>query len=601
MENFDPDILVGHNLYTGHLDEIFNRVNKYKIENWSKIGRVKRECLPKNVSSGSSFFTRNCTLGRLICDSFVSCRDMLRESNYNLGYLSNKYLNKNLNEIDMNVIMNHIHDPKFFAELGEHTLYESSLTFDLIDKFCILQLAKQLTHIAGNLWIKSLQNSRADRCEMLLMHEFNKHKFILPDKINKNEKYEELIDDENDKIKKKGPQYAGGLVLEPKSGLYDQIVLLLDFNSLYPSIIQEYNICFTTVERKSSQRFEDTYILSNIHRKDKNEKMKTDKIKSKKDEKIPNEITVIPVIDDDIDLSAIKKSGFKSILPSIVESLVKRRKHVKDEMKRVNDKAKLSMLEIKQKALKLSANSLYGYLGYKSSRFYAKPIAALITSTGRRILQDTVSTVMKPGVFPLDVIYGDTDSLMINTNTIDLKKSLEVGTYIKKLINEKYKLLEMEVDFVFKTLLLLKKKKYAALKFNNPFDNNDKTYSKEYKGLDLVRRDWCDLSKETGKYILELILNGQKSKEEIVVLILDFLKEVANKMSKNEYPVELFVITKQLTKNLEDYNDSKTLPHIHVAKRMKETGEHTIKSGMTIPYLICLNKSVENNHSVKKF
>ena len=376
---------------------------------------------------------------------------------------------------------------------------------------------------------------------------------------------------------------------------------MLDFNSLYPSIIQEYNICFTSVERKPTQKFEDYH---NFNTKVKIEKKKEQIHKfvtiseNKTNENgLDNEGVEGKNIEEEINITAIKKSGFKSILPSIVESLVKRRKQVKDTMKKEKDKYKLSMLEIKQKAFKLSANSLYGYLGYKSSRFFAKPIAALITAIGRSILQDTVNTVMKPGVFPLDVIYGDTDSIMINTNTTEIKKALEIGNYVKKIINEKYKLLEMEIDFVFKTLLLLKKKKYAALKINNPFDNNEKTYSKEYKGLDLVRRDWCELSKDSGKFILELILNGQKPKDEIILEILDFLKELSLKMSKNEYQVEDYVITKQLTKNLEDYNDSKALPHIKVAKRMKENGDITIKSGITIPYVICLNKKEENNNN----
>lgn len=81
---------------------------------------------------------------------------------------------------------------------------------------------------------------------------------------------------------------------------------------------------------------------------------------------------------------------------------------------------------------------------------------------GRDILMKTKEAVEKLG---FEVIYGDTDSLMINTNTQEIQKVYQIGNKIRTEINRMYKLLELEIDGVFKFLLLLKKKKYAAMTY----------------------------------------------------------------------------------------------------------------------------------------
>jgi DNA polymerase alpha subunit A len=103
-----------------------------------------------------------------------------------------------------------------------------------------------------------LNGGRAERNEYILLHEFHSLKYICPDKTwgKKAEAAAKIEAEDGDGAaaasKSKRDKYKGGLVFEPKRGLWDKIILVMDFNSLYPSIIQEYNIDFTTVERPAA-------------------------------------------------------------------------------------------------------------------------------------------------------------------------------------------------------------------------------------------------------------------------------------------------------------------------------------------------------------
>jgi DNA polymerase alpha subunit A len=119
-------------------------------------------------------------------------------------------------------------------------------------KIQMLPLTKVLTNLAGNSWARTLSGTRAERNEYILLHEFHRNKYICPDKVygkGKPKVAEEHADGEEAVDVKKKDKFKGGLVFEPEKGLYDKFILVMDFNSLYPSIIQEFNICFTTVDR----------------------------------------------------------------------------------------------------------------------------------------------------------------------------------------------------------------------------------------------------------------------------------------------------------------------------------------------------------------
>jgi DNA polymerase alpha subunit A len=543
----DPDIIVGHNVIDFDLDVLLQRMKVNRVDFWSRLGRLRRTQWPKlqagaGGTSDSSYAERQIVSGRLLCDTFRAAKDFLNSKSNSLTYLSATQLDTSRPDIEYEKISEYFFNCDSLINMLDHMEVDAYLVFQLMQKLQVIPLTKQLTNLAGNLWSRTMVGARAERNEFLLLHEFHRAKYICPDKSWSISSQQDDGEDAPKKTGRKKAAYAGGLVLDPKVGLYDKYVLLLDFNSLYPSIIQEYNICFTTVER--------TYDDQGDHMPDLPEDSKT-----------------------------------QAILPKLLASLVQRRRTVKALMKDPkNSEQQNAQYDIRQKALKLTANSMYGCLGFSHSRFFAKPIAMLITAKGREILQRTVTLAEE---LNLEVIYGDTDSIMIHTNTEDLTKVNQIGEDLKKKVNDMYKLLEIEMDGLFKRLLLLKKKKYAAITIT---EKDGKLREKlETKGLDLVRRDWCDLSHNVSNKVLGFIFNSG-SKESTVEKIHEYLTQVGEEVRQKLIPVEQYVINKGLTKNPNEYADKDSQPHVQVALRMQANGL-TAKVGDTIPYVICCGES----------
>lgn len=548
----DPDLVIGHDLQGFQQDLLIGNILDLSIPNWSRLGRLKRSVPPQR-----KFAAKDAFLGRLVCDIKLSAMELIRARSFDLDTLCTDVLKMKEGErvdVALEDLPRYYESSRDLLQLVSLSMQDASYILKIMCELNAIPLALQITQIAGNVMSRTLMGGRSERNEFLLLHAFTEKNYIVPDKVY-GKRHVETEEDHDDKdeattssnvSKKQGKKkaaYSGGLVLDPKKGFYDKLILLMDFNSLYPSIIQEYNICFTTIKRKSTTASDDD--VANL---------------------------VLPGSNTEF-----------GVLPTQIRRLVESRREVKKLMKSPDlPPDQYMQYNIRQMALKLTANSMYGCLGFTHSRFYAKPLAALVTMKGREILMDTKEIVQKSNY---DVVYGDTDSLMINTNCLDYDYVFKIGNDLKREINKKYKQIELDIDGVFRYLLLLKKKKYAAVLISKN-KNGEFVFNQEHKGLDIVRRDWSQLAAEAGKFILSQILSEQSADERLEV-IQSHLNKLKDDLVTNKIPLSLLTITKQLTKNPNEYADKNLQPHVLVALRLNAKNSRRFKKGDIVPYIIC--------------
>ena len=400
--------------------------------------------------------------------------------------------------------------------------------------------------------------------------------------------------------------YEGAIVLEPKCGLYlDTPIAVGDFASLYPSSMLSENLCPSSkvwtkiydlqnnlVLETGEKDADGNYIYDNLENYEyvdikfdtykytrKNPKAKAEKIKS--------------------GYKMCRFAQGKAIMPSILEELLGARKSTRKLIPLQKDEFMKNVLDKRQLAYKVTANSLYGQLGAKTSTFYEPDIAASTTATGRLLLTYAKKVVeecyngtnveTKQGtVFTnAEYIYGDTDSVFFRFNLTDIQtgeqikgqKALELSIEIAQeachLVSSFLKAPhDFEYEKTFMPFCLLSKKRYVGILYEH---DPNKGKRKEM-GIVLKRRDNAPIVKDIYGGIIDILM-----KEQNIQKAIDYLQLSLKDLVDGNTPIEKLIITKSLRSF---YKNPQQIAHKVLADRIsaRDPGNKP-SSGDRIPFV----------------
>ena len=505
----DPDIITGWNVIDFDLDYLYKLFKKHKIP--FVLGRTEEEC---KVLIDNSFIRESKAdfPGRIVLDgmhqmrmSFVKVDDM-KLSTVAKSILEEEKLISDENKAS-DIEKFFINDPQ---RLADYCLKDSELVMKIMQKLGLFELSIKRSKITGMPLDRI--NASVASLDSMYLREARKRKLAC---------YSVSVAEKDQPLK-------GAVVLEPKSGIYDYVIVV-DFKSLYPSIIMTFNI---------------------------------DPLTMSKDGEIESPTGA---------RYSLKPEG---ILPSILEGIMKKREEV-----RKTDK-------IASQALKTTMNSMWGAIANPASRFFNQEMANSITGYARYIIRLTAKKLEELGHH---IIYGDTDSLFIDSTAKNFDEADAAGRKIQDYVNrfyeqyieEKYhrkSRLFLEFAKIYKVFMMPKlrgeekgaKKRYAGLLETK--SGNEINEELDFVGLEVVRSDWTELSKLFQTELLDRVFHKKPFE--------GFIRKFVENLKKGDYD-DMLVYKKSMTKNIAEYTKT-TPPHVKAAMLLGSLKTNVIKYVMTV-------------------
>jgi DNA polymerase, archaea type len=519
MIDYNPDILTGYFSDGFDLPYIKTRAEKYKIK--MDLGLDYSE-----IYTGSKYNNNNLSnatskiKGILHLDIFKFIRNIfgknLKTESYSLNAVSNELIGNSKHDIKIEKLAdtwdNH---PEKLIDFCEYNLHDAHLALQLFEKlfFDIIEFTKIIGLPSDDI----IRMRFSKLVESYILQRAKEYNVIAPNKPAKNEieqRFEET--------------YEGGFVYEPTPGLYEDLIVF-DFRSLYPTIITAHNIG--------------------------PEALNCDCCDDK--EKVPGK--------DNYWFCTRKKS----FLSKVLERIILRRVDLKRLIKESNEEEKL-LLESRSYALKVLANSFYGYMAFFGARWYCIECAKSTTAYARDYIQ---STIKKAEEKQFQVVYADTDSCFLLLGDQIMDQAMEFMNEINFNLPGHMEL-EFEGYYPKGLFVALKgkeggaKKKYALI---------TKEGTLKITGFETVRRNWSPISKEVQQNVLRMVLEDKKEEA------LEYIKEMISKLKSGKISKEDLIIKTQITKDLRSY--SSIGPHVAVALKMLEK-DIPVGPGTIVEYII---------------
>ncbi len=540
IDDYDPDIICGHNINNFDLPFLIKRMEILRIPR--DLGRSEKFAMARKLQH--SYMPHIC--GRAVVDSFeIYKRDpWVKFKRYDLGTISRKILG--MGKIDFGEgsyikKIKEIWKGNDFRELIKYARRDAVLALRIVVEKRLLDKFFEISKLSG-LVLQDSFGGQSQRHECRLLREFYKRNFIMPCKPT----------DIGERLKQHG--LKGALVLEPEIGFHEWVICL-DFTSMYPSLIRAFNICTTTylTNGENIDHFTSPY-----------------------------------------GTKFVKPSVFKGIIPQIVDDIMSTRIAVRKQQKIEVDSENKRILKAKNLALKDLLNSLYGYTGYPRSRLYVMNIANTITAFGRDTITKTKKLIEEN--FPAKVIYADTDSVFIKSDYKDLDEAMNFGKKISDFISDRLYGLDLKFEKIFKTFLIASKKRYAGWAFER--ERGKWVDRLEMKGIETVRRDWCELVSDSMFEVLNVIL-----KERNIPKASKYVRTIIDKLAKGDIELEKLTIIKGVTKALDAYDGIQ--PHVELAKKIMKRDKTRSLVGERLGYVIIrgnqlLSKRAEDPAYVKE-